>query len=177
MAALVVQTHPVSTSFGAAVGAAAVRGLRDSGETTRLARVCQGDTVTADSFRGVNHLVIAHPTWWGSVPAELLTLLRDLVGAEPGVARPHAPAGPGPLSNVSSLTVIATHGGSWFINRLQGEPGKRLWQRHILKHCAPGAAFRWMPLYRVDQISHERRAAFLDQVTRAVATGATRPGI
>lgn len=165
MTALVLQVHPVDASFGAAVGAAAMAGLETAGERPALIRLCQGDALERSSFDDVGHLVVVHPTWWGSLPAALLAALQPLIGDE--IDSPQRR--PGLLRDVSRLTIIATHGGSKFINAVQGEPGRKFWRTHVLSVCRPGASFAWIALHKIDQISHEKRTAFLARVERDVS--------
>ena len=149
-----VQSHPVEDSYNAALLAAVVEQLPQA----RVVRVSQGERLTAYACIDVTQLVAIYPTWWGSVPAELLHALNDLVG--PWVDGDESKA-TSPLRSVKSLTVITTHGSPKHVNMLQGEPGLQLWKRTILPLCARRARFSWQSFYGMDQRSDTERAAFL----------------
>jgi len=185
---LVVQAHPLDDSYNAALLDAVVAGL----DHARVARLGQGDQLDAADLDQITSLTVVYPTWWGSVPAQLLAALNDLVGPwvdgkEPPLLSPHGgcanrrsaklikratrgaanrsahlPASP--LSAVRTLTIVTTHGSSKFINRLQGEPGLQLWKRTILPLCAPEAEFNWQALYRVDRATPTVTRKFLRRV-------------
>ncbi len=157
MQTLVVQAHPVRDSYNAAIGKAVGDSLAAANRGYRLLRLGQGDAWMPVDLAGVHHLIVVHPTWWGSLPAVLLSHVQAVVAADESAFR-----------DVTRLSAAATHGGSRLINLMQGEPGRRLWQRHVLPLCGPGARFDWIALYRIDQATSPQRRAFL---TRAAGLG------
>jgi NAD(P)H dehydrogenase (quinone) len=64
--------------------------------------------------------------------------------------------------------VVTTHGSPKWVNMLQGEPGKRIYGRHVRSLCSPQARVRWIALYGIDRCDDAARAAFLDRVSEAM---------
>lgn len=167
MSTTVVQAHPLDESLSVALLDAAVAGLRSTGIEPTVLRLSRGDNLTAAAVENAQHLVVIYPTWWGSTPAMLLGPLVDLVG--PWIDG-EADALPSPLRSIERLTVVTSHGSSQLINRLQGEPGRQLWQRTILGLCADGAAFDWVSLYKLDRLDDAARAGFIEHVADRLAS-------
>ncbi len=153
-----VQAHPLEASYSAALLDAVIA----QAPGARVLRLGQGDRWTTYSCIDVTDLVMVYPTWWGSPPAVLLGALDEVVG--PWVDS-NLTASTSPLRDVSSLTVITTHGSSKFVNMLQGEPGLQLWKRTVLPLCAKGARFRWQSLYKIDRATDADRTDFLRSIT------------
>lgn len=160
MTTVVLHAHPRDDSYSAALFAAVV-GDRPE---VRSIRICHGDVLDADSLVGATALVAVYPTWWGSPPAQLLAALNEVIG--PWVDGPR-PSSPCPLEQITSLTVVTTHGSSRLINRLQGEPGLQLWKRTVLPLCAPRATFTWRSLYKLDRATPDDRTNFLRSTAEA----------
>ncbi len=166
MSTLVLQVHPLTGSYNAALLEAVTDTLTTAGRAHRVVRLGQGQTLDPDDLVGIGHLVVVAPTWWGAMPAQLLAWIQDhlapWIDGEP-------PDRPSPLHTVQRLSVVATHGSSRFINRLQGEPGLHLWRRTVLPLCAPGARFDWIARYQLDRIDEAARAAFVARVGATLA--------
>lgn len=188
MNVLVVYAHPVEGSFCSAVRDRAIAALEASGHSVRVTDLYAdgftpelsewehehhlepdkpGITGSVDDLRWCDTIVLVYPTWLSSQPAILKGWI-DRVWVS-GVAY-HLPTGSNRirplLTNVRRLVVITTHGSSRFVNRLQGEPGKRIVTRSIRLMCHRFARTQWIALYRMDRCSDGDRRAFLDRVDR-----------
>lgn len=157
MAALILHYHPLDESFSAALCDTACDAL---GATSRVIRL-QHEPMDVAALDGITHLVVNAPTWWGSVPARMLEVLNELVGPH---VDGHADPDSSPLRQITRLSVIATHGSSRIINRIQGEPGLMLWKHTVLRLCAPNAKFDWIALYKLDRSDATDRSAFIERV-------------
>ncbi len=182
--------HPRADSFGAAVHAAALRGLRAGGhdvdaidlyaegfrpELSEQAWGAHRDPFDLDPdvvdharrLRSARAVVLVHPTWWGGQPA-ILKGWFDRVWTT-GVAY-DLPPGTGSgrprprLRHIRRLVVVTTHGSPRWINVVQGEPGRRLVGRTLRALVHPLARVRWIALYGVDASTDLERAAFLERV-------------
>ncbi len=193
-----VHYHPVDTSYSAALCRAVCDGLERRGAPYRLIELHRGETADRSRLAATEHLIVVYPTWWGGLPARLLDWLQKTLGpdidgppppAAPGRADdngPSPPAGPGgaaarpssALGRVRRLTVVATHGSGRLKNTIQGEPGRKLWERTVLALCAPGVAFEWVALYDLDRLDRAGLERFVAAARAAVsdAAGAEAPG-
>lgn len=160
---VVVQAHPLDDSYNNALLAAACAGLDQRAAHYRVVRLYAGETVGAGDLAGAGELMIVAPTWWGAMPAIMLDWIQRELGQW---IDGDAPAATSPLRSIRRLSVVTSHGSSKFVNTLQGEPGRNLWQRTILPLCADGAEFDWQALYKIDRLDAAARSAFLNEVTR-----------
>ena len=166
----VVHAHPVPESYSGALVAAVIDGLRTRSEP-EVHRIgdasVEGPTI--EELRATEELWFVHPTWWGGQPAVLLDWIQRTLG-------PWIDDGdrtPSPLADVQRLTAVTTHGSSAFVNRLQGEPGRQLYNRVVQPLCADDASFDWLALYTLDRSDADERAEFLDRIrTQAAGTPA-----
>lgn len=164
---MILYYHPLDDSFSAAMCDAAVDALTTERGRPRVVRLAD-EPIDRAELAAITHLVVIAPTWWGTLPAQLLDAMRELIG--PFVDGDGDPAG-SPLRTVARLTVVTSHGSSRLMNRVQGEPGLALWKHTVLGLCAPDAAFEWVALYKLDRSTDADRGAFLDRV-RATLTPA-----
>jgi len=148
---LVVQVHPLEDSYNAALRRA-VLGALGPGETPCY-RLCQGERPPAGELEAAGRIVLVYPTWSGGLPSHLLGWLHELF--DEGVR----------LARATELVAVTTCGSSQFVNRVQGEWGRRYLRTELLRRCAPGARFRWLCLYKVDRRSRDEMAAHLERVT------------
>lgn len=162
---MVVQFHPLTESYTSAVLGAVERGLASAGRSYEVVRLGQSEVIGSDQVASCRHLIVVAPTWWGAMPARVLAWIQETLG--PWIDGGRSPAS-SPLHSVERLTVVATHGSSRLVNRLQGEPGLVLWRRSVLPLCAPGARVDWVALYKMDRSTEPERTAFLDRVEREV---------
>lgn len=154
MPTLVVQAHPVPDSLNAALLARVDAGLQRSGGDHCVFRLGQGPAPTMADVEGSDRLILVYPTWWGGQPAMLLAWLQDLLEPEAGA----------PLAAIEQLTAVTSLGSSRLLNRVQGEWGRRHLERTVLAACAPGASFRWLPLYKVDRQPRSAIEAHLAEI-------------
>jgi putative NADPH-quinone reductase len=157
MSTLVVHAHPLEESYSAALRDAVRTALAESNIKFTLARIAQDEEPILD---GVTHLIAVYPTWWGGLPAALLDWVQRLL--VPLVDE--GSTDQSPFASVERISVVTTHGSSQLMNHLQGQPGKQTWTRVVLTHCAPGAEFEWVALYKIDRSTDGQRQAFLDHV-------------
>lgn len=155
---LVIHAHPLLESLNRALYAAAIDGLTMSGETPpATASLTDGDDPTAEDLQGITNLVFVYPTWWGGLPAVLLDWVERRLG--PWIDA--TPDSPSPIAKVETLTVITTHGSPQLLNRITGEPGRRLFKRSIVPIASPNCSWHWLGYYGIDADNAESRGAFL----------------
>lgn len=190
---LLVFAHPSRESLSGAVLEHAVTGLASSGHEVRIrdlyaenfaprltrdekrGHLASPDTKPqlADDFADLlwcDVIVLVHPTWWGGQPA-ILKGWFDRVWAS-GVAwnLPDGASNIRPaLTNVRRIVTVATHGSPWYVNAIQGVPGRRVVNRGMRAVCHPFCRTSWIALYAVDRVSDERRQRFLRRVERRMA--------
>ncbi len=175
MRVLLLHAHPLEDSFSAALRDRAVETLdRDDHEVT-VVRLGAGDDAGpgVEGLTDISALVLVYPTWWGSQPAPLLGWIQRVIG--PWIDESDRGLGESPLRTVEKLIVITSHGSSRLINGVQGEPGRHLLKRSVLPLCAPRAEFRWISLYRLDQLEPSQLVDFIDRVGEEL-TGLTTAG-
>lgn len=155
-----VQSHPVDTSYNAALMDRAVQALADSGSHVDAYRLAQGETPPAQVVSTANRLVLVYPTWAAGMPAQMLHWLHTVLDQ------------PELLANTTRLDAITTHGSSRFVNWAQGPWGKRYLRTPVLKRCAPSARLYWHPLYKVDRLAPESLTRHLNKLeARLAASG------
>lgn len=167
MKAYVVSCHPDPESFTAAVFGRTVEALRSAGHEVRVCDLYAdgyepGSDVThfVESLRWCEAMVLVYPTWWSGQPALLSAWLEALF--EPA-GRPVAR-----LGNVRRLITITTHGSSRFVNRLEGEIGRRVVGRVVRGACHRLARTTWIAMYDLDRSTPADRQAFLDRVGQRI---------
>ncbi|MFM7489350.1 MAG: NAD(P)H-dependent oxidoreductase [Actinomycetota bacterium] len=114
-------------------------------------------------------LVLVHPTWWGQQPA-ILKGWFDRVWAH-GVAwdfpegatrlRPR-------LRNIRRLITITTHGSPWYVNAVQGMPGKRLANRGLRVLCHPLCRTTWIARWGLDRENPRKTTRFFRRIDRTL---------
>jgi putative NADPH-quinone reductase len=159
--ALVIHVHPLRASYTEALLRAVVDTLDGMGVAHEVVRLGGGGDIGPGALTDVEHLIVVAPTWWGAMPSRLLWWIQDELGPWIDGGRRRTSS---PLRGVRALTVVTSHGSSRLVNALQGEPGRHLWRRAVLPLCAPGAAFDWVALYKIDRLDAAARRAFIDTV-------------
>ena len=157
MTTLVVQAHPLESSFNAALRQRVVDVLDARRRPFECFRLAHGERPDSDDLAEATRLIIVYPTWSGGLPAVLLEWVHDVLD------RPSA------LDQVVRLTAITTCGSTKFINLVQGEWGRKYLKSTLLGHCHRTARFDWIPLYKIDRRTPEETAAHLDRLHRALA--------
>ena len=163
MRAVVLQCHPLRSSYNEAMLERTCRGLEAGGATPEVHRLAEGDDPDGDEIVGAELLVLVHPTWWGGLPAPLLGWVQRHVGPWIDAG---APSHTSPVRTVRGLVSVTSHGSSHLINRVQGEGGRQLLRRSVLPLCASGARHHWIALYKLDRLEPSDLEAFLDRVER-----------
>jgi putative NADPH-quinone reductase len=184
---LVLFTHPVATSFGAALHARAVQTLSARGhevddcdlnaEGFDPVMTCQDRTEYydltvnrrrvapyVDRLLAAEALVFSFPVWNMGFPAVLKGFVDKvfLPGVsfeikEDGAYMPR-------LFNIKRLGVVCTYGGSRWKTFLAGDPPRRFLTRSMRFNCAPGTRVDYLAHYDMDHTRSDRRAAFLRKV-------------
>lgn len=166
METTVVHYHPVDTSYSAALRRAVCESLEERGASYRLVELERDETADRTRLAETEHLIAVYPTWWGGLPARLLDWLQTTLGPDIDGPRDGSTSA---LARVRRLTVVATHGSGRLKNTVQGEPGRKLWERTVLGLCAPGAIFEWVALYDLDRLDRAGLERFVTKVRAAVA--------
>jgi putative NADPH-quinone reductase len=195
MRILVVFSHPVAESFGAAIYQHLVDGLARAGHEVRgldLYAIGFNPVLSArerrdyhtpgrnaaavqdqlDHLAWAEGLVFVYPTWWYSLPAMLKGWI-DRVWV-PFVTF-DLPEGLQPvrgrMRNIKLVGGISTYGSPWWWTRFViGDPGRRIVMRGIRPLCHPRCRSFWLGHYRMDSSTQESRAAFLARVDRLAAS-------
>jgi NAD(P)H dehydrogenase (quinone) len=193
MRCLVVYSHPVQTSYCAALCARAIDALRTAGHEVRLVDLYgEGfDPVLSrqerlhyhtpvvnerlihahlDAVKWAEALVFIYPTWWYGLPAILKGWL-DRVWV------PHAtftlPENDEPIRglmhNIVRIVGISTSGASRLWLAFVGNPGRRTITRGVRSLCHPRCHTLWLAHYNIDHSTAQSREAFLDRVGRELA--------
>ena len=163
---VVLHAHPQQDCLNVALRDRVVETLERAGHEVQLVRLTQGEWIDGVSVAGADGLVLVYPTWWGGLPAPMLSWVqRELVAWIDGPADPTT----SPLRTVRHLVAVTTHGSTNWVNRLQGEPGRHLLRRSVARLCAPGTRLRWVALYGVDQRSPAELSAFVDRASAELA--------
>ncbi len=163
----VIQAHPVPESFNGALLEAAVAGL-STRETPAVHGLGQGDSPgpVADDLRDTSELWFIYPTWWGGQPAVLLDWIQRTLG--PWID--DGETAPSPLSKVTRLVAVTTHGSPPFANRLQGNAGRQMLNHVIRPLCAPNTELEWIGFYSIDVCEPAEREAFVERVRNSAAS-------
>lgn len=157
---VVLQAHPQPDCLNVALRDRVVQTLERDGHDVQVVRLTQGEWIDGASIVGADGLVFVYPTWWGGLPAPMLGWVqRELVAWIDG----SADLATSPLRTVRHLVAVTTHGSTSWVNRLQGEPGRHLLRRSIVRLCARGTRLRWVALYGVDQCTPAELSSFVDR--------------
>lgn len=193
MHVLVVHCHPCTESYAAALRDAVIEGLGAAGHEHRLIDLYAAgfDPVMSAEERRLYHepeinrrpvedhldalfwaeaLVFIYPTWWYGLPAMLKgwfdrVFIPHVAFEMPTATRPMRPK----LQHIRKIAVVTTCGAPWLFSKLIGEPGRKTILRGVRALCAPRCRTRYLALYRMDSVSAENRARFLDRVRRTFA--------
>jgi NAD(P)H dehydrogenase (quinone) len=186
MRVLVVYSHPVEESFQSALHRCVVKALREAGhEVDDCDLYAEGfqPALTGDERRAYHDvdanrtiapehverlrrcegLVLVFPTWWYGMPAMLKGYI-DRVWL-PGVAFELENGRTLPLlSNIVRFAAVTTYGSPWWLNKLMGDPSRRVFMRGIRLLFARNARMLWLAQYGMDSIDAAGRERFLRKV-------------
>lgn len=183
---LVVYAHPLDNSFHAEIHRRVVATLRQAGhdvddcdlyaegfqpvlsrEERQLYHTPGANRRFApkdiDRLLGCQGLVLVFPTWWCGMPA-ILKGYFDRVWL-PGVAFEVAHGRTWPLlRNVVRFAVVTTYGSPWWLNRLIGDPGRRVMMRSIRVLFQKRVRVLWLAKYNMDFADEDSCRRFLTKV-------------
>jgi NAD(P)H dehydrogenase (quinone) len=168
---LVVYTHPSLASFTAASLQRALAGLDAAGHNVEMVDLyasanSHGETAPDERARvaAADALVFVYPTWWSGPPAMLLGWLQAVL------ATPDADRSALTGHRIRHVVVITSHGSTRFINRIEGESGKLLFQRALRVQLGlRRSRFRWIALYNIDRATLGERNAHLARVEQEMS--------
>ena len=163
---VVLHAHPQQDCLNVALRDRVAETLERAGHEVQLVRLTQGEWIDGVSVAGADGLVLVYPTWWGGLPAPMLSWVQRELAA--WIDGPNDPT-TSPLRTVRHLVAVTTHGSTSWVNRLQGEPGRQLLRRSVARLCASGTRLRWVALYGVDQRSPAELSAFVDRAASELA--------
>lgn len=187
MRVLVLFSHPVETSFGAALHRSVVEGLTAGGHVvddcdlyaegfspvlTRDERMGYHDLETnqrpvqgyVDRVLAAEALVIVTPIWNFGWPA-MLKGFFDRVFL-PGVSFKMREGKVVPaLHNIKKLTLVTTYGGARWRALMMGDPPRLVGTRVLRAVIAPLAPVKYLALYDMNRQTDTGRANYLAQVT------------
>jgi NAD(P)H dehydrogenase (quinone) len=194
MRCLVVFSHPVATSYCAALCARAVDALRGAGHEVRLLDLyatgfdpvlsrqerldyhCRGTNerlirAHIDALKWAEALVFIYPTWWYGLPAMLKGWLDRVWIPHVTFTLPdnNEPIR-GLMHNIVRIVGISTSGASRMWLSFVGNPGRRTITRGVRALCHPRCRTLWLAHYNIDRSTVKSREAFLDRVQRELAS-------
>jgi len=107
------------------------------------------------------------PTWWFGMPA-ILKGYFDRVWL-PGVAFDVAGGRTRPLlGNIERFAVVTTYGSPWWLNRLIGDPNRRVLAHGIRSLFLKPVRMRWLAKYGMDCADGNSCDRFLTKVEEAM---------
>jgi len=186
MRVLVLFSHPVETSFGAALHERVLGALRTAGHEvddcdlyredfdprlSREERLGYHDLETnqanvkgyVDRVLAADALVIVTPVWNFGHPA-ILKGFFDRVFL-PGVSFKMRNGKVAPsLHNIRKLAVVTTYGGTRLRAFLVGDPPRKIATRVLRAVIKPAAPVHYHALYDMNRVSEAQRKAFLEKV-------------
>jgi NAD(P)H dehydrogenase (quinone) len=188
MRVLVVFSHPLEDSYGAALRDVVIQSLKEGGHAIDLCdlyreafdpvlsvreRQMYRDTAgnTDDVIEHVQRLrraegvVFVFPSWWYGMPA-ILKGYFDRVWL-PGVAFEFGPVAIVPLlTNIRLFGVVTTTGApAWFTRFYMGNPSRKVMMRGLARLMVAHDAERiWLALYGMEKASAVARTAFIQRV-------------
>jgi len=151
---LVISCHPNEESFHAHLRDEALAALRGAGEARHI-DVYRTGPDDDSLLEWAEAIVVIYPTWWSTLPAPFLAWLASVWGDRR-------------FDNIRSITAVTTHGSGRWVNRLEGNVGRRLLERGLAGRCAKHCRTRWVALYGIDRGSGVRRDRFVARVVRSM---------
>lgn len=152
---LVLDGHPSPRSLSAALAAQYAQAARQAGhhvDTVHLSELAFDPDLGAgyagapplepdlqalqQRLRDAEHLVMAYPVWWGSVPARLKGLLDRVL--TPGFAFRYERGQALPqrlLAGRSARLLVTLDTPGWYFRWLQGAPAHRMMRDAVLRFC------------------------------------------
>ncbi len=189
MRVLVLYAHPCPESFNAAVHETVVTTLREAGHEvddcdlnaegfqpvlTELERRGYHDEPEniepvrpyVERLQAAEALVLVFPVWNFGYPAILKGFLDRV--CVPGVSFKLQGGKVRPaLTNIKYLAACTTYGGTWWRAFMNGDPPRKTVTRAVWYACGMPKR-RYLPLYDMNNNSHEDRAAHLERVAQAM---------
>lgn len=183
---LVVYAHPVDDSFHAALHRRVVTSLKEAGHEVDdcdlyaegFQPVLSREERQAYHTPGANRrfaasdidrllacegLVLVFPTWWSGMPA-ILKGYFDRVWL-PGVAFEVARGRTWPLlGNIVRFAVVTSYGSPWWLNKLMGDPSRRVLMRGIRVLFQKRVRVLWLAKYNMDFADEASCSRFLTKV-------------
>lgn len=191
MRVLLLHAHPVAESFNGhlhrVMHAQLLRGGHDVDDCdlyaenfdprlTRAERLGYHDEATniepvrgyVERLQAADALVLSYPVWNFGYPA-ILKGFFDRVFL-PGVSFKLVNGKVRPcLHNIKKVSVATTYGGSRMRAFLVGDPPRKAVNRVLRVIVKPGAPFDYLAHYDINRSTDQTRAAFIAQVTTAMA--------
>jgi len=189
---LVLHCHPDPESFTATIRDRVVAALGSARHDVRVTDLYADDfdpVLSADEHRDhlqpgadptverhvadlawAEQLVLVYPTWWSGQPAMLKGWIDRVWVCGVAWDLPHgANRVRGRLHHLRRIVAVTTHGSSKFVNAVEGEIGKRAVKRTLPALCSRRTRVRWVAMYRIDTAPADKRAAFLERVSRLLS--------
>ena len=191
MRVLVVYSHPVETSYQAALHRTVVESLQQSGHDvddcdlyaegfdpvlSRTERIAYHDVpANRDPVRShverllaAEALVLVYPVWNFGFPAVMKGYFDRVF--LPGVSFKMVDGSLLPcLHNIRRLTAVATYGGARWRAFMMGNPPRKIVTRMLRSTIRPGAKVAYLARYDMNNATPEARAKFLDAVAAHMA--------
>jgi putative NADPH-quinone reductase len=157
MTTLVVQAHPLDDSYNAALLARVQEGLRVSGRPFDTLQLAHNPESNPARLNGVTRLVLVYPTWWGGLPASMLSWVQAMLAADA-------------FGSVQGIQAVTSHGSDKVVNFVQGAWGRRYLRTRVAKACQPGTKVAWHALYKIDRCTSADLEDFLASTEQLFTT-------
>lgn len=126
-------------------------------------------------LRAADHAIWIFPVWMYSLPAMLKGYLDKVW--RPGVTFQLTGGGVEPLlTRLQSVIVCCTFGQSIELVQARGDPVQNLFERMIDQNCLAHCRVAYYPCYGCDDISPERRVAYLNGIAGCLPVAAANAG-
>ncbi|MCF4096870.1 NAD(P)H-dependent oxidoreductase [Maritalea mediterranea] len=180
---VIISGHPRADSFTQALAEHYQQGAEAGGASVKLFALSQlkldtGPLTSGPSQNNWNdeirqlwaaiepadHIVIAHPLWWGTMPAELKHLLDRLL--LPGLAYSYAEGKPLPVGHLkgkSAEVIMTSDTPDWFYRLAYGKAQSKLMKNQILKFVGL-KPLRFTHISPIHNMPAPKRQKHLDKV-------------
>ncbi|WP_027835863.1 NAD(P)H-dependent oxidoreductase [Maritalea myrionectae] len=150
---VIISGHPRADSFTHALAQSYQQGAKAGGAKANLFSLSQGNLNTGPMVSGpskenwndeisalwtaikkADHIVVAHPLWWGSMPAELKNLFDRLL--LPNLAYSYKKGSPLPVGHLkgkSAEVIMTSDTPDWYYRLAYGKAQTKLMKNQILK--------------------------------------------
>lgn len=182
---VIISGHPRANSFTHALAQSYQKGADASGATSHFFSLAEHNLNTAPMVSGpseenwneeiralwtaieqADHIVVAHPLWWGSMPAELKNLFDRLL--LPNLAYSYKQGSPLPIGHLkgkSAEVIMTSDTPDWYYLLAYGKAQTKLMKNQILKFVGL-KPLRFTHISPIHNMSAPKRQQHLNKVAQ-----------